>query len=156
MTIFLQGRRRTDNRHRRVRQQIDTLGEAFFEEVAGYGVEDSVEEVDGLGGGVAAGYFEGLVDDDGGGGGGGAEHVGDGGADEVAVDDGHALDTPVLGVGFDEGVDLLLAGGGDAMEVFGEASGLGVYLVDGGPEELANLFGGLLAEVALGEHLHGE
>ena len=32
-------------------------GEAFFQEVAGYGVEDSVQEVDGFGGGVAASYF---------------------------------------------------------------------------------------------------
>src|SRR6266436_10435036 len=101
------------------------LRQAFFQEVASDGVEDSVEEVDGLGGGVAAADFEGLVDDDGGGGVGEADHLGYGGADEVAVDDCHALDAPVLGVGFDEGVDLFLARGGDAMEVFGEASGLG-------------------------------
>ena len=82
--------------------------------------------MDGLGGGVAAGDFEGLVDDDGGGGVGEAEHLGDGGAEEVAVDDGHALDAPVLGVGFDEGVDLVAAGGGDAVDVFGEAAGFGV------------------------------
>src|SRR5205823_14717703 len=108
------------------------------------------------GGGVAAADFEGLVDDDGGGGVGVADHLSDGGADEVAVDDGHTLDAPVLGVRFDEGIDLFLAGGGDAMEVFGEASGLGVDVGDGGPEELADLFGGLFAEVSLEEHLHGE
>jgi hypothetical protein len=139
-------------------QQLEEvfLGEAFFQEVAGYGVEDSVEEVDGLGGGVAAAYFQGFVDDDGGGGVGVAEHLGYGGADEVAVDDGHALDAPVLGVGFDESVDLGLAGGGYAVEVFGEAPGLGVYVCGGGPEEFADFVGGLLAEVALEEHLHGE
>ena len=76
------------------------LGEALLEEVAGDGVEDAVEEVDGLGSGVAAGDFEGLVDDDGDGGVGEAEHLGDGGAEQVAVDDGHALDAPVLRSGF--------------------------------------------------------
>ena len=128
----------------------------MFQEIAGYGVEDSVEEVDGLGGGIAAGYFEGLVNDDGGGGVGEAEHLGYGGADEVAVDDGHALDAPVLGVGLDEGVDLLLPGGGYAVEIFGKTSSLGVYVVDGGPEEFADFVGSLLTEVALEEHLHGE
>ncbi len=135
---------------------MEILRQAPFEEVAGDGVEDSVEEVDGFGGGVATADFEGFVDDDGGGSVGEADHLGDGGADEVAVNDGHALDAPVLGVGFDEGVDLFLACSGDAMEVFCEASGLGVDVGDGGPEEFADLFGGLLAEVSLEEHLHGE
>src|SRR5258708_7053159 len=121
------------------------LRQTLLEQIAGDGVEDSVEEVDGLGGGVAAAYFEGLVNDDGGGGVGVADHLGDGSADEVAVDDSHALDAPVLGVRFDEGVDLFLAGGGDSMEIFGEASGLGINVFDGGPEELADFFGGLLA-----------
>src|SRR3981081_728836 len=133
-----------------------SLREALLEEVACDGVENSVEEVDGLGGGVAAADFEGFVDDDGGWGVGVADHLGDGGADEVAVDDGHALDAPVLGVGFDEGVDLFLPVEGDAMEVFGEASGVGVDLFDRGPEEFADFFGGLFAEVSLEEHLHGE
>src|ERR1700758_2809995 len=79
------------------------LCEAFFQEVAGDGVEDSVEEVDGLWGGVAAADFEGFVDDDGRGGVGVADHLGYRGADEVAVDDRHALDAPILGVRFDEG-----------------------------------------------------
>src|SRR5260370_21977031 len=135
---------------------MEIVRPAPFEESAGDGVDDPVEEVDGFGGGVATADFEGFVDDDGGGSVGEADHLGDGGADEVAVDDGHALDAPVLGVGFDEGVDLFLACGGDAMEVFGEASGLGVDVGDGSPEELANLVGGLLSEVALEEHLHGE
>src|SRR5580704_15381292 len=130
--------------------------EARLQQIAGDSVEDSVEEVDGLWGGISAAYFERFVDDDGGGGVGVADHRGDGGADEVAVDDGHAFDAPVLGVRFDEGVDLFLAAGGHAMEVFGEAPGLGVHVFDGGPEELADLFGRLLAEVALKEHLHGE
>src|SRR5260370_23901504 len=132
------------------------LRQALSEQVAGDGVEDSVEEVDGLGGGVAAADFEGFVNDDGGWGVGEADHLCDGSADEIAVNDGHAFDAPVLGVRFDEGVDLFLARGGDAMEVFGEASGLGVDVGDGSPEELANLVGGLLSEVALEEHLHGE
>src|SRR5207302_4315075 len=122
----------------------------------GDGVEDSVEEVDGFGGGVAAADFQGFVDDDSGGRVGVADHLGDGGADEVSVDDGHALDAPVLGVRFDEGVDLFLAGGGYAMDVLAEAAGLGVDVGDRGPEELANLFGRLFAEIALEEHLHGE
>src|SRR5580704_6235374 len=109
-------------------------GEAFFEEVAGDGVEDSVEEVDGLWGGVAAADFEGFVDDDGGRSVGEAEHLGDRGTDEVAIDDGHALDAPVLGVGLDEGVDLFLADGGNAVEIFGEAAGFGIDVGDGGPE----------------------
>ncbi len=116
-------------------------GEALFEEVSGDGVEDTVEEVDGLGCGVATAYFEGLVDDDGGWSVGVADHLGDGGADEVAVDDGHALDAPVLRVGFDEGVDLGLAGGGDAVDVFGEAAGFGIDVGDGGSEELADFVG---------------
>src|SRR5271170_4693034 len=131
-------------------------GQALFQEVAGNRVEDPVEEVDGFGGGVTATYFEGLVDDDGCGCIGVADHLGDGGADKIAVDDGHALDAPVLGVGLDEAVDLLLTGGGDAVEVFGEAAGVGVDVGDRGPEELADLVGGLFTEVALKEHLHGE
>ena len=53
-------------------------------------------------------------------------------------------------------IDLFVAGGGDAVEVFGEGSGLVVDVVAGVPEELADLVGSLLAEVALEEHLHGE
>jgi hypothetical protein len=59
-------------------------------------------------------------------------------------------------VGFDEGVDLFLPADSDAMEVFGEASGVGVDFGDGGPKELADFFGGLFAEVSLKEHLHGK
>src|ERR1700729_2228671 len=83
---------------------IEKIGsaEALLEKVAGDSVEDSVEEGDGLGCGIAAGDVEGLVDDDGCGSVGKAEHLGDGGAEEVAVDDGHALDAPVLSVSFDE------------------------------------------------------
>jgi hypothetical protein len=132
------------------------LGEAFFQDVTGYGVEDSVEEVDGLGGSIAAGYFETLVDDDGPWGHGVFEEFGDGCAKEVAVDDGHALDAPVLGVGLNNGVDLWLAGSGDAVEVFGEAAGLCIDVVAGVPEEFADLFGGLFSEVSLEKHLHRE
>ena len=109
-------------------------GEAFFEEVAGYGVEDSVQKVNRLWSGVAASYFEGLVDDDGARGVGVFEELGDGGAEEVPVNYGHAFDAPVLGVGFDECVDLGLAGGSYAVDVVGEAAGLGVYVIAGGPE----------------------
>src|ERR1700744_2600911 len=112
--------------------------------------------MDGLGGSVATTNFEGLVDDDGGGRVGIAEHLGYSGADQVAVDDSHALDAPVLGVGFDEAIDLFLAGGGHAVDVFGEAAGFGVNVGNGGPEELTDFGGGLFAEISLKEHLHGE
>ncbi len=71
-------------------------GEALFEEVAGYGVEDSIEEVNGLGGGVAAGNFERLVMTMGAGVLGVLKELGYGSAEEVAVDYGHALEAPIL------------------------------------------------------------
>ena len=56
--------------------------------------------------GVAAADFEGLVDDDGKGRGLEAEQLGDGHAQQIAIDGGHAIEAPVLGVGGDERVDF--------------------------------------------------
>src|ERR1039457_5492076 len=68
------------------------------DQAAGDGVEHSVEEVDGLGGGEAAADLQGFVDDDGEGSGFEAEHLADGHAQQIAVDGRHTLDAPVLGV----------------------------------------------------------
>ena len=131
-------------------------GEALLEEVAGYRVKDAVEELDRLWRGVATSHFKALVDDDRARGVGVGEHLGDGGAEKISVNDWHALQTPVLRVRLDDGVDLGLTGAGDAVEILGEATGLFVDVVAGGPEEFANFVGGLLAKIALEEHLHGE
>jgi len=129
---------------------------ALSQEFAAYGVEDAVEELDAFGSGVAAGDFEGFVDDYRGGGFGEAEHFGYGGAEEVAVNHGHALDAPVLGVLLDESIDLFVLRGGEAVKIVGEASGFEVDIVAGGPEEGLDFVRFLFAQVALKEHLHGE
>src|ERR1035441_2498522 len=43
-----------------------------------------------------------------------AEEFGDAGAQDVAIDGGHALQAPVLGVALEEGADLVVALHGDA------------------------------------------
>jgi hypothetical protein len=56
----------------------------------------------------------------------------------------------------DEGIDLVFALGGEAVEVVGKAAGLVVDIFARVPEEGCDLFWLLLAEVALEEHLHGQ
>lgn len=62
----------------------------------GDGVQQSIEKVDRLGGTVAAGNLQGFVEDDGEGGSLEADHLGHGHAHQVAVNGGHAFQTPVF------------------------------------------------------------
>jgi hypothetical protein len=61
------------------------------------GVENAVDELDGFLAGESAGELEGFVDGDGGGSA-GEGHLVYGQTQDVAVDGGHALHPPVLGV----------------------------------------------------------
>ena len=134
---------RTLERARRLGMKLGVARRAnlLCDQAAGDGVQDAVEEVDGLGTGVAAADFEGLVDDDGKGRALEAKQLGYGHAQQIAIDGGHAFQAPVFGVGDDERVDLFLAVLGDAEEVFGEAADFGLHGIAGLPEGSANLSG---------------
>src|ERR1035441_7691268 len=145
--------------HSRMREALaSSVSESVLlgDEAAGDCIQHSVEEVDGLGGGVAAADFKGFVDDDGEGRSLEAQHLAHGHAEQVAIHGRHTLQAPVLGVKHEEFVDLLLVGDSYAEQVLGKAAHLGLDLVAGLPEGGAHLVGGLLADVRLKEHLHGQ
>src|SRR5208282_6624607 len=122
-------------------------------EFAGDGVEDSVDELDGLGGGEAAGDLQRFVDDDGARGFGEAEEFGYAGAQDVAIDGCHALQAPVLGVALEELADLVVALHGDAEDVVGEVADAVLEIAALSPESFLDVLDGLLAHVRLEEHL---
>ena len=122
------------------------------------GVEDAVDEGDGVVAGVAAGELEGFVDDDGGGE--GALHeFKDSEAEDVAIDGGHAFEAPMLRVSGDFFVDGGEAIEGAAGEFFEEAVTGETVLgeIVGGVERMVEVAQGFLdsdfAEVALEEDL---
>jgi hypothetical protein len=116
---------------------------------AGDGVEDAVEEVDGLGSAVAAADFKCLIDYNRKGRGLEADKLGNSHAKEIAVNGGHAVNAPVRGVAGDERIDFLLARYGDSEKIFGKAAHFGLDGIAGFPERRTNLFGGLAADVRL-------
>ena len=127
------------------------------------GVEDSVDEGESFFFGIAAGHFEGFVDDDGGGSSEVAHFV-DGHAEDVAVDDGHAVKTPVFGAFGDEVVDFGEAGGGAPGEGFHkrvrrgrrvDVTGFVLGGIEGEVEGLDGLVDALLARVPLKQDLQG-
>jgi hypothetical protein len=61
----------------------------------------------------------------------------------------------VLGVGYEEFVDLFLMFNSNAEEILSKAPDLGLRLVARLPECGANLVRSLLANVSLKQHLHG-
>ncbi len=85
-----------------------------------------------------------------------AQHLANGHAQQVAIDCGHALQAPVLGVLHDQLVDLFLIGDRHAKQVLGKAAHLGLHLVAGAPERRPHLVWRLLAHVRLKQHLHGK
>jgi hypothetical protein len=62
----------------------------------------------------------------------------------------------VPGVEHEELVDFFVMSDGDAEDVFSETLDGGLDVVGCFPEGGANLVGGLLADVGLKEHLHGQ
>lgn len=122
------------------------------------GIENAVDEADGVVAGEAAGEFERFINDDGGSE--GALHeLKDGEAEDVAIDAGHAIEAPVLGVSGDLFVDGGEAIDGAADEFFEEAIAREAILgeVIGGVEGMVEMAKGFLdadfAEVALKEDL---
>src|SRR5580698_7086398 len=90
-----------------------------FEQLAANRIQNAVQKMNALGCGVAAGDLQRLIDDDRSRGLWVAHHLRHGGAQQVAIDDRHALQPPVLCVLLDQGIDLVLALGGEAMEIVG-------------------------------------
>ncbi len=72
---------------------------------------------------------------------------------QVAVDGGHAFHTPVLGVTFNQAVNLGRAVGRDSKQIFGKALDIGADVSTLAPKALAHLLGSLLSHISLEEHL---
>jgi hypothetical protein len=128
----------------------------LWEEAARDGVENAIEKVNGLGSGVAAADLESLVNDDRKRRPFEAQQFGDSHAQQIAIDGGHAIDTPVRGVSADERVDFFLLGLRHAKEIFSEASHFWLDGIAGFPECGLDLVGRLAADIGLEEHLHGK
>src|SRR5215469_4023196 len=125
------------------------------DETARDGVEHPIEEINRLGRGEPPPDLERLIDDDGKRRGLEAEHFGGGHAEKIAVHGGHAFEPPMGGVRGDQVVDLLVVERRNAEDVLCEAPDIGLDFVPGLPEGRVHLVGGLLADIGLKQHLHG-
>src|SRR4029077_21118315 len=84
------------------------------------------------------------------------QQLGDGGAQDVAVDRSHALHAPVFSMRLDQSVNFRGAVSGDAKQVVGEAAHISTYGIALVPERAAYFFKSLLSHVSLKEHLQRE
>ena len=75
------------------------------------------------------------------------------GTHQVAIDGGHALHTPVLGVTFNQTIDFGGTVGGDPEQIFGKALDVGAHVAALAPKGLAHLLRSLLSHVGLEKHL---
>ena len=119
-------------------------------------IEHAIDELHGFGARELAGDFDGFVDHYCVRGCGIAEKLGNRGAQDVAIDGGHAFHAPVLGVSFNQLIDIGSAVGGDAEQIVSEAFDFIDHFILLSPEGAANLIGALLSHVSLKEHLQDQ
>ena len=82
-----------------------------------------------------------------------SQKLGDAGAQQVAIDGGHAVHPPMLGMSLDELVDFLAPVPSDAEQIVGKAADLLVQVFALVPEGTAHVVAVLLSHVELEQHL---
>jgi len=122
-------------------------------EFAGYGVENAIDELDGFGSGEAASDFERFVDDDRARRLGEAEEFGDSGAQDIAIDGGHAFEAPMFGVAFEELADLVVALHCNPEDIVSEVADTIFEVAALSPKSFLYVLDRLFTHVGLKQHL---
>src|SRR6185437_8152570 len=118
-----------------------------------YTIENAIDELRRLGGGEFARNFDRLVDYHGARGFGEPEQFRNRCSEDIAIHRGHAVHAPVLGVRFDQLVDLSNMVLRYAKDIFSKTLNFRINFAATRPECLSHLFGCLPTDVGLKEHL---